>query len=73
MSRRRSRSARSGLGGTGGVPEGREAVIIPRTTGLSSTGGRTVIPYYLDLLGVFVFAISGALAAGRKSLDLLGV
>jgi uncharacterized membrane protein YeiH len=32
-----------------------------------------VIPYYLDLLGVFVFAISGALAAGRKSLDLLGV
>ncbi len=32
-----------------------------------------MIPYYLDLLGVFVFAISGALAAGRKSLDLLGV
>jgi uncharacterized membrane protein YeiH len=26
-----------------------------------------------DLLGVAVFAISGALAAGRKSLDLLGV
>jgi uncharacterized membrane protein YeiH len=26
-----------------------------------------------DLLGVSVFAISGALAAGRKSLDLLGV
>jgi uncharacterized membrane protein YeiH len=27
----------------------------------------------LDLLGVAVFAISGALAAGRKNLDLLGV
>src|SRR5688500_6870320 len=32
-----------------------------------------VIPYLLDLVGVGVFAISGALAAGRKSLDLLGV
>ncbi len=29
--------------------------------------------YVLDLLGVGVFAVSGALAAGRKSLDLLGV
>jgi uncharacterized membrane protein YeiH len=29
--------------------------------------------YVLDLLGVAVFAISGALAAGRQSLDLLGV
>ncbi|HET6230787.1 MAG TPA: trimeric intracellular cation channel family protein [Longimicrobiaceae bacterium] len=29
--------------------------------------------YVLDLVGVAVFAISGALAAGRKSLDLLGV
>jgi len=29
--------------------------------------------YGLDLLGVAVFAISGALAAGRKGLDLLGV
>lgn len=29
--------------------------------------------YLLDLFGVGVFAISGALAAGRKSLDLLGV
>ncbi|HEY7770463.1 trimeric intracellular cation channel family protein [Longimicrobium sp.] len=55
------------------MADGREAVIISRATQLSSTGGRTVIPYYLDLLGVFVFAISGALAAGRKSLDLLGV
>jgi uncharacterized membrane protein YeiH len=32
-----------------------------------------VILYLLDLVGVGVFAISGALAAGRKSLDLLGV
>lgn len=29
--------------------------------------------YWLDLFGVAVFAISGALAAGKKSLDLLGV
>ncbi|MGM0545704.1 MAG: trimeric intracellular cation channel family protein [Bacteroidota bacterium] len=29
--------------------------------------------YILDLIGVAVFAISGALTAGRKSLDLLGV
>lgn len=29
--------------------------------------------YIFDLFGVSVFAISGALAAGRKSLDLLGV
>ncbi|MGD1895551.1 MAG: trimeric intracellular cation channel family protein [Phormidesmis sp.] len=29
--------------------------------------------YALDLLGVTVFAVSGALAAGRKQLDLLGV
>ncbi|MEO0456897.1 MAG: trimeric intracellular cation channel family protein [Cyanobacteria bacterium P01_A01_bin.114] len=28
---------------------------------------------FLELLGVGVFAVSGALAAGRKSLDLLGV
>jgi uncharacterized membrane protein YeiH len=28
---------------------------------------------FLDLLGVAVFAVSGALAAGRKRLDLLGV
>lgn len=28
--------------------------------------------YLLDLLGVGVFAVSGALAAGRKGLDLLG-
>ena len=27
----------------------------------------------LDLLGIAVFAVSGALAAGRKQLDLLGV
>ena len=29
--------------------------------------------YFIDLLGVAVFAVSGALAAGRKRLDLLGV
>jgi len=29
--------------------------------------------YVLDLIGVAVFAVSGALAAGRRSLDLLGV
>ncbi|WP_008309435.1 trimeric intracellular cation channel family protein [Leptolyngbya sp. PCC 6406] len=32
-----------------------------------------MILYTLDMLGVSVFAISGALAAGRKQLDLLGV
>jgi uncharacterized membrane protein YeiH len=32
-----------------------------------------LIPHILDFVGVAVFAISGALAAGRKSLDLLGV
>lgn len=32
-----------------------------------------MILYLLDLLGVAVFAVSGALAAGRKRLDLLGV
>lgn len=32
-----------------------------------------MILYWLDLLGVAVFAISGALAAGRKGMDLLGV
>lgn len=32
-----------------------------------------MILYLLDLAGVAVFAISGALAAGRRSLDLLGV
>ena len=29
--------------------------------------------YLLDLIGVAVFAVSGALAAGRAGLDLLGV
>ncbi|MGF1521992.1 MAG: trimeric intracellular cation channel family protein [Leptolyngbyaceae cyanobacterium] len=32
-----------------------------------------MILYTLDMLGVAVFAVSGALAAGRKHLDLLGV
>lgn len=29
--------------------------------------------YFLDLFGVFVFAVSVALVAGRKHLDLFGV
>lgn len=33
----------------------------------------TMLLYALDLIGVAVFAVSGALAAGRKRLDLLGV
>jgi uncharacterized membrane protein YeiH len=32
-----------------------------------------MIAYLLDLLGVAVFAVSGALAAGRAGMDLLGV
>jgi uncharacterized membrane protein YeiH len=32
-----------------------------------------VLLYVLELIGVAVFAISGALAAGRKHLDLIGV
>lgn len=32
-----------------------------------------MILYLLDMIGVAVFALSGALAAGRKQLDLLGV
>lgn len=33
----------------------------------------SMILYWLDLLGVAVFAISGVLAAGRKGMDWLGV
>lgn len=32
-----------------------------------------MLAYTLDLIGVGIFAISGALAAGRKGMDLLGV
>src|SRR4051812_42556250 len=32
-----------------------------------------MLVYVLDLVGVAVFAVSGALAAGRKHLDLIGV
>ncbi len=32
-----------------------------------------MVLYLLDLLGVAVFAVSGAIAAGRKQFDLLGV
>src|SRR5262245_1531405 len=31
------------------------------------------VPYFIDLFAVGVFAVSGVLAAGRKSLDLVGV
>src|SRR5437879_3645448 len=31
------------------------------------------LPYLIDLIAVAVFAVSGTLAAGRKSLDLVGV
>ena len=34
---------------------------------------RRMVLYLLDLLGVAVFAVSGAIAAGRKGFDLLGV
>lgn len=33
----------------------------------------SMLRYVIDLVGIAVFAVSGALAAGRKSLDLLGV
>jgi uncharacterized membrane protein YeiH len=33
----------------------------------------SMVLYLLDLLGVAVFAVSGAIAAGRKRFDLLGV
>ena len=32
-----------------------------------------MLRYLLDLVGVAVFAVSGALAAGRRGLDLIGV
>src|SRR5438094_7164495 len=35
--------------------------------------GSPALLYALDLAGVAVFAVSGALAAGRTGLDLLGV
>src|SRR3982751_232699 len=39
----------------------------------STVGARGGVLRFLELVGVAVFAISGALAAGRKSLDLVGV
>lgn len=68
-----------GLRHTGfGVRVGGRALTVVRwlTSGQSGSGKyfRTVmILYILDMVGVTVFAISGALAAGRKQLDLLGV
>jgi len=35
--------------------------------------GRRIILYFLDLVGVAVFAVSGVLAARSRGLDLLGV
>jgi hypothetical protein len=35
--------------------------------------GRRMILYFLDLVGVAVFAVSGVLAARNRGLDLLGV
>jgi uncharacterized membrane protein YeiH len=32
-----------------------------------------VLPYLLDLTGVAVFAVSGAIAAGRRAMDVIGV
>ena len=32
-----------------------------------------MLPYLLDLTGVAVFAVSGAIAAGRRAMDLIGV
>ena len=42
---------------------------MPQPNGLASSR----LAYFLDLAGVAVFAVSGALAAGRSRLDLFGV
>src|SRR3954471_14092812 len=42
-------------------------------SGCGRACSRSVLLHILDLLGVAVFAISGALAAGRRRLDLIGV
>lgn len=39
----------------------------------ASTPGLPLVFHAVELLGVAVFAVSGALAAGRRSLDLIGV
>ena len=44
-----------------------------RSCGLRGINAVTMLLYFLDLAGVAVFAVSGALAAGRLELDLLGV
>ena len=43
------------------------------TSGFARARRRSVILHILDLIGIAVFAISGALAAGRRRLDLIGV
>ncbi len=40
---------------------------------VSATSPQRTLLYFFDLFGVAVFAITGALAAGRAGLDLLGV
>jgi uncharacterized membrane protein YeiH len=40
---------------------------------VARNGSPGLILHFLELLGVGVFAVSGALVAGRKQLDLLGV
>lgn len=45
----------------------------PTSLALVSTHGPTAVLIVFDLLGIFVFAISGALVAVRKELDLFGV
>jgi uncharacterized membrane protein YeiH len=44
-----------------------------RTLETAHANGDEVPLYFLDLLGVAVFAASGALAAGRKRMDVFGV
>ncbi len=39
----------------------------------NTQGSRDMMIYLLDLFGVAVFAITGALAAGKKKMDLFGV
>jgi uncharacterized membrane protein YeiH len=46
---------------------------LPPSSRADRPGGRATLFYVLDLVGVAVFAVSGALAAERTGLDLLGV
>lgn len=68
-SRDREGTRRRDAGGNPAAP-GLLVILIPR-----ETRGWIIVTlnHALDLIGVAVFAVSGALAAGRKQLDLLGV